>query len=88
MCILGNLMCESRGTYRTRRQLFSRSFSSPSAVLIINMSGIPQVTITKSLDDMVTAAPAQVSAQAGPSTVATSIISLPNPEVLQVIDLG
>lgn len=50
------------------------------------MSDIPQLTITKSSDDMEAAAPAQTPAQARPSTVATSIISLQNPEVLQVID--
>lgn len=54
------------------------------------MSDIPQVTITNSLDDMATPVPAEVSAEAGPSTrsIATSIISLQNPEVLQVIDAG
>ncbi|EJT51886.1 hypothetical protein A1Q1_06883 [Trichosporon asahii var. asahii CBS 2479] len=54
------------------------------------MSDIPQVIITNSLDDMATPVPAEVSAEAGPSTrsIATSLISLQNPEVLQVIDAG
>lgn len=50
------------------------------------MSDIPQLTISKPLDDMEPSAPAQSSAQGRSSTAATSIISLQNPEVLQVID--